>query len=139
VQSQAKGADPTPDCIGKAADLVRQGGGYEPDFVLLAPADWQDIRHLRTADGVYLWGSPSDTGAKTIWGMRVYVSSAVPAGTGVVGARQAAMIFFRSDVTLAISDSHEDFFVKNKVMVRAEIRAAFAVFRPEALCLCTGL
>jgi len=139
VQSQAKGADPTPDAIAKAMDLVRANGAYEPDFVLLHPNDWAAIRLLRTADGIYIWGNPSDAGVMTIWGKRVVTSTAVPENTGIVGARQAAMVFFRSDLQLAISDSHEDFFIRNQVMLRAEVRVAFACFRPQAFCFVTGI
>jgi len=37
------------------------------------------------------------------------------------------------------SDSHSDFFIYNKLMVRAEIRVALAVFREEAFCQVMGV
>jgi len=140
IQTQAKGTDPTPDACGKAMDLVRVNGGYEPDAVVMHPNDWQDIRHLRTADGLYIWGNPADASPARIWGLPVAVTTAIAEGTALVGAfRTAAMLFYRSDLAIAISDSHSDFFIKNKVMLRAELRAALACFRPTAFCKVTGV
>lgn len=140
VQTTAKGADPTPDAIGRAMDMVRVNGGYEPTAVIMHPNDWQAVRHLRTADGIYIWGSPADRGQATIWGLPVVVTAACTENTCLVGAfRSAAQLFIRQDVTLAMSDSHNDFFIKNQVMLRAEMRAALAVYRPAAFCLVTGV
>jgi hypothetical protein len=140
IQTQAKGTDPTPDAILKAMDLVRVNSFYEPDAVILHPNDWQAIRLLRTADGLYIWGNPAEPGPGTIWGKPVVATTAITENTGLVGAfKQAAMVFFRRDLEIAVSDSHSDFFIKNQVMVRAEVRVALACFRPSAFCQVTGI
>jgi HK97 family phage major capsid protein len=140
LQTQAKGADPTPDALGKAMDLCRVNGGYDADAIVMHPNDWQDIRHLRTADGVYIWGNPADAAPPRVWGLPVCVTSACPQNTAIVGSfRGAAMLFWRSDLQIAISDSHDDFFIKNKLMLRAEVRVALACFRPQAFVQVTGV
>ena len=38
----------------------------------------------------------------------------------------------RPQATLSVTDSHEDFFVRNIVAFLAEMRAAFGLIRPQA-------
>lgn len=140
IQTQAKAADPTPDAVHKAITKVWTGSYLPADAVVMNPADWEEIRLLRTADGIYIWGSPSEAGPARIWGLNVTLTTSLAAGTGLVGAfRAGAQVFRRSDVAFAVSDSHSDFFVKNQLMIRAEERLALTVFRPAAFCTVTGI
>jgi HK97 family phage major capsid protein len=140
IQTQAKGADPTPDAFYKAIVKVATGAYLPVDAAVANPLDWQDIRLLRTTDGIYIWGSPSEVGPNRIWGVNVVVTTAITAGTGLVGAfRAAGQVFRRSDIAFAVSDSHSDFFVKNQLMIRAEERLALVIYRPAAFCTVTGI
>ena len=140
INTQAKGVDPTPDAIWKAMDLIRTTAFLEPDGVIMHPNDWQDIRLLRTADGIYIWGSPSEQGPQRIWGVPVVVTPAATQNTGLVGAfAQGTQIFRRSEVSFAVSDQHQDFFIKNQLMLRVEERLALVVYRPKALATVTGI
>jgi len=140
VQTQAKGTDPTPDAVYKAMTLIRTATFLEPDAAVFHPTDWQDVRLLRTADGLYIWGAPMDAGPERIWGLDVVVTTAATLNTAVVGAfKTAAQIFRRSQVTFAISSEHSTFFTENKLMLRLEERLALAIYRPAAFCLVTGV
>lgn len=140
IQTQAKGADPTPDAIYKAMTLIQVNSFLDPSGVVMHPLDWQDIRLLRTADGIYIWGSPADPGPERIWGLPVVKTTGQTQNTGLVGAFDtASQIFRRMEIAFAVSDSHSDFFIKNKLMIRAEERLALVVYRPAAFCKVTGI
>lgn len=140
IQTQAKGVDPVPDAIQKAMTLLEVNAFYEADTVILHPNDWRDIRLLRTSDGQYIFGAPGEATPPNMWGKSVVSTTRIAEGTGLVGAfRSAATLFYRSALEIAVSDSHSDYFVKNKLAIRAEIRVALACFRPAAFATVTGI
>jgi hypothetical protein len=140
IQTQAKGTDPGPDAIYKAIVKVNTTGQAAANAVLLNPLDWQNIRLLRTADGIYIWGNPSEAGPERVWGLRVAQAQAATAGTGVVGDfANFAELSVRSGIDVQVSNSHSTFFVEGKLAVRADIRAALVWYRPAAFCTVTGL
>lgn len=140
IQTQAKGADPTPDAVYKAMTLIMANAFADPDTFITHPLDWQDIRLLRTADGIYIWGSPADPGPARIWGLPVVVTTAITQNTGLVGAfGQYSELAVRRGVDIQVSNSHGTFFIEGKLAVRADLRAAFIVYRPAAFAAVTGI
>jgi len=143
LQTQAKGADPTPDAIFKAMTLIMLSGagngGANANFVALHPNDWQDIRLLRTTDGIYIWGSPSDPGIARIWGVPVTPTQALTAGTGLVGDTNYMELAYKRGIEVQVTNSHSDFFINGKQAIRADVRAALAVYRAAAFCTVTGI
>lgn len=140
VQTQAKGTDTVPDAIYKAMVKVRTVGFAEPNAVIMHPNDWQDIRLLRTADGLYIWGNPSESGPERIWGLSVAQAVAQTENTAIVGDYATfSELAVRRGVDVQVSNSHDTFFVNGKQAVRADMRLAFVVYRPAAFCLTTGI
>jgi HK97 family phage major capsid protein len=140
IQTQAKGTDPTPDAIYKAIVKVNTVGQAAANAVVMHPNDWTDIRLLRTADGLYIWGNPSDAGPERIWGLRVAQAQASTENTAVVGDfANFAELAVRSGIDVQVSNSHSTFFVEGKVAVRADIRAGLVWYRPTAFCTVTGI
>jgi HK97 family phage major capsid protein len=126
IQTQAKGTDPTPDAIYKAMVKVRVTGRANPGLLVIHPNDWQDIRLLRTADGLYIFGSPQDAFSAE--------------GTAVVGDFAGySELAERRGVEVKVSDSHADFFVTGKLAIRADGRWALVWYRPAAFCTVTGI
>lgn len=139
IQTQAKGADPVPDAIRKAMTLVRVTGRAQPDGVILHPNDWQDIRLLRTTDGIYIWGSPAESGPERIWGRQVVESDALSENTGIVGDfRNFSALATRRQVDLQVGFINDD-FQKLRKSIRAEGRFAAVWYRPAAFATVTGI
>lgn len=140
IQTQATGTDPVPDAIMKAMTKIQVNAKFQASGIVMHPNDWQEVRLLKTADGVYIWGSPADEGPMRMWGLPVVPSEALSEGTALVGAfNVASQIFRRSGITMAASNSHGTYFVENKIAILAEERLALAHYRPAAYCQVTGV
>jgi HK97 family phage major capsid protein len=132
----------------KAMNGQRGSALLEPDWVLINPTDWQEIRLLKDANNQYFGGGPFQgpygAGANLaasnvvtaadefIWNKPVIVTSALGSGTALVGTRAGAQFFRKSGISVEATNSHSDYFVKNLVAIRAEERGVLAVYRPAA-------
>jgi len=132
----------------KALNGQRGSALLEPDFIVLNPADYQDLRLLTDTAGQFFGGGPFQgqygnagqipasgqiTGATDyIWQKPVVVTTAVGAGTALIGTTSAAQVWRKGGLTVEATNSNEDDFLKNLVTIRAEKRLALAVYRPTA-------
>ncbi|MGH9251401.1 MAG: phage major capsid protein, partial [Acidimicrobiales bacterium] len=124
----------------KAIVKVRTVGFSEPNAVIFHPNDWQDIRLLRTNDGLYIWGNPSEAGPERIWGLTIAQAVAQTENTAIVGDFGTfSELAVRRGVDVQVSNSHASFFIEGKQAVRADMRVAFVVYRPVAFCTVTGI
>lgn len=145
LQTQAKGADPTPDAIHKAMTKVRNVF-LEPDGVVMHPADWEEVALLRTSDGEYIWGSPAEDAPPRIWGKPVIVTPVIAEGTALVGAfGTAAEVYEREGARVSFAETGlgdsagEELFSRNLVRFRGESRLGLGVIRPDGFCSVTGV
>jgi HK97 family phage major capsid protein len=140
IQTQALGTDPLPDAVFKAITKIATVGFFQADGVVMHPLDFQNVKLLKTADGIYIWGHPADAGPNRLWGLPVVATVAQTQHTAFVGAfKLGAQVFRRQGITLETTNSNVDDFVKNLLTIRAEERLALAVYRPLAFCTVTGL
>jgi len=116
----------------KAITTLRTTGRATPTAWVMNPADMETIDLLKDGDNRYYWGGPMREGPRTLWGYPVVESEAKAEGSAILGDWRKAVVWDRQRSTIAVSDSHEDFFIRNMVAILAEMRAAFGVIRPTA-------
>jgi HK97 family phage major capsid protein len=140
IQTQAKGADPVMDAIYKAMVKIRLVGRAMPTHQNIHPNDFQDIRLTRTADGIYIFGSPMDAGPDRLWGLPVVQNDALTEGTALVGSFEPSWItlFERRGIDIAMGYVGTQ-FTSGLRTIRADMRAALVVMRPAAFATVTGI
>jgi Phage capsid family. len=139
ILTQALGLDTRSDAIHKAITLIRLGF-FEPTALLIHPSDWEQVVLEKDSTGTYVYGPPSAPSRSSIWGLTPVVSPVIAAGTGLVGDfRRGSTLWLREGLSVAMSDSHSDFFTRRMVAVLAVLRAAFATVRPTCFATVTGI
>jgi len=112
-----------------------------PDGVVMNPANWFTVATSKDANGQYFGGGPFvSLPTASIWGTPVAITPSIVANTALVGAfGTMSQVFRKGGIRIEASNSHQDFFIKNLVAIRAEERLALAVYRPGAFGKVTGL
>lgn len=140
TQTLAAAGGVTPDAVYMAMTKVRVTGRANPSGIVMHPNDWQDVKLLRSADGIYIWGSPADNNPDRIWGVQVAITDAQTEGTAIVGDFQGySLLVLRRDLELQVSNSHSTYFIEGKQAVRADLRLAAVYLRGTAFCKVTGI
>ena len=105
-----------------------QAQGYNPNAVLLNPADWATLDI--TVMGKTLLGPSLRS---EFWGLTPVAATSQPAGTATVGDFSAgASRFTRNGVNLYITDSHASTFIQNVFTILAEARSKTVIRHPNA-------
>lgn len=135
------------DLPGAMIDHIRSGVTecqkfeyYNMNGIVLNPVDWETLETAKATDGHYLMVAFASTSpeAQSIWRIPVVVTNAMPEGQFLLGDwRLGAKLYTREGISIRVSESHADYFVKNGVAVLAEERYTLGVNRPKAFC--TGL
>lgn len=116
-----------------------------PDASLMGLSLWEELRLAKDANNNYLLAPITDNATPRVFGWRVVFNQNMPdepTSTGVtnttiiVGAfSQASQIWRRTGITLAVSDSHSDFFQRMQLAIRASTRLAITHYRPAGYAL----
>jgi HK97 family phage major capsid protein len=136
-----RGTDTNADAILKQMIAIQNTAFIQPDAIVMNPVNWQTIQLTKNTVGNYLgsgpWAAPQ---IPTLWGLPVAVTPSIVAATALVGGFQmGAQEFTKGPVRVEVSNSHQDFFVKNLIAIRAEERLALCIYRPGAFGKVTGL
>jgi HK97 family phage major capsid protein len=125
---------------------IRTATFFEPDAIVLNPADWNTVRLAKDKQDQYLGGSffgYTYSGAVneptsfldpslTLWGKRVVSTPAIPAGYILVGSfGDGGMVLRREGLRVNVTNTNGTDFEQNLWTARAESRVGLMIERPE--------
>jgi HK97 family phage major capsid protein len=139
IRAVAQG-EAVPDAVHRGMTQILLTSEYSPNGIVMHPIDWENIRLMKTGDGVYIYGPPTELGPMRLWGINVVDTKALTQGTSLIGAFDAACTqSIRKDVTLSVATEHADNWMRGRVVIKAELRVALVVYRPSGLLKLTNL
>lgn len=101
--------------------------------VVMHPVAWENVELSKNGDKSYLYGSPAGSLSPRIWGVPVAPSQSIDEDDFLVGNFvMGAQLRDREDAVIRVTDSHDDFFIRNMWVILAEERVAMQIFYPNA-------
>lgn len=104
-------------------------------FVVMNDGDWWKIMGTKDSTGRYIYGDPTNSfEVRRLWGATVVPTTQMTKGYFLVGSSSPLCAEIRDRLSLAVDISNEDDtnFQYNLVTIRAELRLALIVKRPDA-------
>ena len=120
---------------------IEVNGKLAPDAILMSPAAYEALAGQVDGNNNFMLGASAQSGSPTIWGLPIVkssqiggaVSTTIDVVVGKFGGSLAANHVFRRGMELQISDSAADGdFGKDILTVKASLRYALAVYKPQA-------
>ena len=113
---------------------VAETAAYTPEALVLNPMTWAQLAMEKDSQDRYLLGGPGLAANKSVWGIPVVTSSAVPAGKFIFGNfTQTVTIYDRQQVAVEMTGTNEDDFTRYLYTIRASRRLALAVEVPAGI------
>lgn len=114
--------------------------GYDANAVVLNSQDWAELdtgllpmlqRNINSPYGPNI--------NQVFWGLRPIAVPQIPQGTAYVGDFSEGLTYFdRQQLQVLMTDSHADYFLRNKLVMLAEARGKVAVTNAAAVVKCEG-
>lgn len=141
IQTRTQGTGPRAKAGDTVADTIRRAitdvqlEFYEPNGMLLSPADAEEVELLKDTANNYLKIWDPTTGR--LFRVPVSISPILSDNSGIVADfRMACYLWDRMETEIRVGEPN-DYFLRNAVAILAELRAAFAVVRPKAIAAVT--
>ena len=135
--------------IFEAITEIQKDAFMNPDAIIMHPSDWYqvvtEVNAVTTSGALNPLfvgaGNFNDAVRPSIWGVPVVVSTETTAGdciVGTFGGGQAIHIVARQGMEVAMSDSHDENFVKDIVVMKATVRMGLPIYRATAFAKITN-
>jgi HK97 family phage major capsid protein len=116
----------------RAIETLLITGRQQPTAWVFHPTDWATVELLQDNDGRYYHGGPLEQGPPRLWGVPVVQSFHITQGSAWLANWRKAVLWDRERASISVTDSHDDWFIRNMIAILAEMRAAFGLIRPSA-------
>jgi HK97 family phage major capsid protein len=121
---------------------VKQNSAYDASVVIMNPTDYLAALKAKDANKQYIgggyfsgaYGNGGYAMPTSIWGVPVFCSSSITAGSAIVAARQAVKIWRKGGLDVKLYEQNEDDALYNRVTLLAEERLACAVVDLKGVC-----
>lgn len=135
------------DSIALAISKVRYTAFRRPTGIVMNPLDWYSTDLLLKKESTsiggnsYVYGDPgaSFDQQQNLWGLPVVITPAIAENTALVGDFRQAILWSREGISMYMTDSHADFFLRNVLVILMEMRAALGILDPQAFVKVTNV
>ena len=129
------------DDVADMLDTIREESFMEPSAIIMRPSMWtKQVAQLKNSNGDYIWHHPASVGPKSLWGVPVATPHEATANKVVVGDYAgSSRLLVKRGIDMQITNAHDDFFVKGKQAIRADLRLVMVHLRPKAFGEITGI
>lgn len=146
VQAATSTTETLADDLLKAMNKVQLASGFTADAVVINPQDYEALRLSKDGNNQYYgggffqgqYGNGAIMADPPIWGRRTVVTTAVPAGTQIVGAFNTAKVFGKGGIRVESTNSNVDDFINDKITTRLRQRIGLQVKYPAAFVVVTA-
>ena len=114
--------------------------GESPNVCFVNRADYKLLRFARdnsgyaVGTGSYIFGSPTRSNPIEVEGTLILPNFDLPADTSIMGVWREFAVWMHEGISIGMSDSHADYYVKNLVAILAEFSAAAGAMETVAFC-----
>ena len=117
--------------------VTRLPGGTV-DAIVLSPEMDEAIDLLQDANDRFYGQGPFGAGPATLWGRPRVTSERLVDTSAILGDFKQVALLDREGLSINAFNQHKDYAQRNMVYVRAELRAAQVVWKPNRLVVVTG-
>jgi HK97 family phage major capsid protein len=123
--------DPLLQTTRKALTQLQLARGLRPNGYVFHPTDWEQIDLARMVKNPN--NEAAGPGTRMLHGYPVVLNELIDEGTAWVGDWRWYVIWPRESFSVAVSNSHKDYFQRNLVAILGEERAAGGLLRTDAV------
>jgi hypothetical protein len=113
--------------------------GEVPNVCFVGRSDYKLLRFARGEEGgagtgSFIFGPPTKSNPIEVEDCLVLPNFDLPAGMSVMGIWREFAVWMHEGISIALSDSHDTYFVENLVAILAEFAAAAGAMETAAFC-----